>query len=469
MNRRHFLSTTFAAGIAGHAFGSERLYFGDSLFAGNDFVSSEVGRLTRVLVHPPGLEMLKSFPMLRGSHSMLTWELLRAEATQQHAEFVKRLEAAGVEVLLMENLLTEAIRQARESDSWNAWLKATVPLLADHSNEVTASTLIGSDDRFTYRKDDAGVFSPGNSPATTLFFTRDLAVMTPGGVVLCNFKNPLRKFEAALARFAFQYSPPLRKYPVVFDGVKEDVHLQGGDLLVLDAKTLLVGVGNSTTEEAAIRLAQRLKMDVVTVQMPSVQWQLGEWDGLQLIFYHLDCLLNLVDRRKVLAVPYLLEKSFVGKNPLLEMLYGFARLSGLDQTELKAMLVEVRNVGWIKRFKAESGKQDDELGAMKILDYLKDRGYEAVFVGGIPADNEDRLKHLNERVMRECRFMGVNILAIQPGEIVSYSGNPMTEAALTKAGIQVITFPSYELARANGGPHCLTMPLERDSIDGNAN
>ena len=396
---------------------------------------------------------------------MLTWELLRAEATQQHLEFVKRLQAANVEVLLMEDLLAEAIEQARKSNGWESWLKATNAFLAEHSKDVTASTLIGSDDRFTYRKDSAGVFSPGNSPATTLFFTRDLAVVTPGGVILCNFKNPLRKFEAALARFAFEYSPPLQKYPVIFDGVKEEVYLQGGDLLVLDANTLLVGVGNSTTEAAAKRLAQRLEMDVITVQMPTVQWQLGEWDGLQLIFYHLDCLLNLVDRRKVLAVPYLLEKAYVGKNPLLEMLYGFARLSGLDQAELKAMLVEVRNVGWIKRFEAGSGELDKSLGSMKILDYLQDRGCETVYVGGAQPNGVGNLKHLNENVMRECRFMGVNILAIQPGEIVSYAGNPMTESALTKAGIEVITFPSNELVRANGGPHCLTMPLERDAVE----
>lgn len=464
MNRRSFLKASFAASCGGHFLGCEGIGLGASWSANDDFVTSEVGKLTRVLVHPPGAEMQRSFPMLRGSHSMLTWELLRAEATDQHADFVRKLESANVEVLFMKDLLTEAIVEARQSKEWNSWLSANMQQLADHSEKVTADTLIGSDDQFTYERNDEGVFTPGNSPATTLFFTRDLAVMTPKGVVLCNFKNPLRKFEASLARFAFEYSPPLRKYPVVFDGVEEQVHLQGGDLLVLDAKTLLVGVGNSTTEEAAIRLARRLEMDVITVQMPSVQWQLGEWDGLQLIFYHLDCLLNFVDRRKVLAVPYLLEKAFASRNPLLEMLYGFARLSGLDQAELKAMLIEVRNVGWIKRFHAGSGRQDNDLGSMKILDYLKDQGFEAVYVGGVPRDDEDKLKHINEKVMRECRFMAVNTLAIQPGEIACYAGNPMTEAALIKAGIQVITFPSYELARANGGPHCLTMPLERDAI-----
>ena len=47
------------------------------------FVSSEVGALKKVLVHPPGAETRRTFPMFGGGHSMLTWELLREEAATQ--------------------------------------------------------------------------------------------------------------------------------------------------------------------------------------------------------------------------------------------------------------------------------------------------------------------------------------------------------------------------------------------------
>lgn len=459
MNRRSFLNATLATGLAG------TLRADDNLASNKTgFVTSDVGRLKRVLVHPPGPETRKAFPMLLGGHSMLTWELLRDEALTQHAEFVKSLRQAGVEVVLMEQVLDEAIAQARKDDVFVDWLSKSAHYLVDHAKQVSATTLLGRDDRFVYRKDDTGIFRPSISPATSLFFMRDLAVMTPRGVVICNFNNRVRAFESTLARFAFQHSPGLRKYPIVFDAAKEKVHVQGGDVMVLDTNTLLVGVGNSTTEEAARRLAQKLSMNVIAVQMPSAQWQRGEWDGLQLIFYHLDCLMNLVDRSKVLAVPFLLEKAHVEKNPLLELLYGFARIDGVDKTDVSAMLAEVRNVGWIKRFKAASGEHDETLGSMKIVDYLRERGYTAIYAGGRPADDENRLKHFNESVLRECRFMSINVVATQPGKIVSYSGNPKTTAALKKAGIDVTTFVSNELVRANGGPHCLTLPLERDAI-----
>jgi arginine deiminase len=427
---------------------------------GKGFVSSEVGRLKRVLVHEPGVEVHKAFPLLLGNHSMLTWELLRDEAAKQHQAFVATMRAAGAEILYFEQLLADSLREARAAKSLAAWLAAHAPSLVPHEAKLTADSLLGRDDELVYRKGTAGTLQPLVSPATVLFFTRDLAVMTPRGLVLGKFEGELRSFEAALTRFVFRHAPQLAKYTVAFDAATENVLLQGGDMLVESDKTLLVGVGNSTDERAAQRLAQKLEIDVIAVQMPSKDWHPGEWEGLQLIFYHLDCLLNLVDLRKAVAVPYLLDQAHARRSPLLDVLEGFARLSNMTTAHREAMLREVRNIGWIRRYRAGSGERDATLGEMKIVDYLEAAGYEIVFAGGEQGQNE--LQHVVERVIRGCRFMSVNVLALAPGELVSYEGDNFTLAALRNAGLKVTTFPSHELARANGGPHCLTMPLERE-------
>lgn len=456
LDRRNFLQATLAVGLAGQAAAAQP----GQPAAGS--VTSEVGRLKRVLVHEPGAEVTKAFPLFLGNHSMLTWELLRADAAKQHQAFVGKMREADVEVLYFEQLLAEALRQARADNSLTAWLKVNAPALVEHEAKLTVDTLLGRDDELIYRRDASGVLKPLVSPATVLFFTRDLAVMTPRGLVLGKFEGELRSFEAALTRFLFRHAPPLAKYPIAFDAAAENVLLQGGDVLVLDEQTLLVGVGNSTDERAAQRLAQKLQLDVISVHMPSKDWKPGEWEGLQLIFYHLDCLLNLVDRRTALAVPYLLEKEHTRQNPILEVLDGFARLSNLTAAQRTAMLAEVRNIGWIRRYRSGSGDVDPAIGETKIVDYLRTAGFKFVYAGGDRQPGQNELQYVVERVIRGCRFMSVNVVALSPGHVVGYEGTTFTVNALQQAGLKVTTFPAYELVRANGGPHCLTMPLERE-------
>jgi len=455
MDRRDFLRLSAALGLSGLAVeegvGAET--------AGR--VASEVGKLKKVIVHPPGAETLKSFPLMQGGHSMLTWELLRERAAEQHAAFVEALRHAGAEVLFVERLVDEAIEQARQRGAFQDWIEQNVPRLTDYEKEVTAGTLFGRDDRFIYQTDSHGNWRHATDAMTTMFFTRDIAVATPRGVVLGNYHNSVRSFETKLLRFAFTFAPTLQGYPIVFDAAHEGIALQGGDLMVADEQTLFLGVGNSTEELAASRLARKLEMDVVAVQMPSARWLPGEWEGLQLIFYHLDCLFNLVDWRTALAVPYLLEEKWSDRNPLLEVLDSFASYDPLNRAGRHAMLGEVRDVGWVKRYKAGSGERDDQLPRTKLVDYLRSQGFDVVYVGGEPRPGESSHKHVIERVVRESRFMAVNVVAVEPGKVISYSGTPHTLNALRDAGVDVVTFPSDELARANGGPHCLSLPLER--------
>ncbi|UCG75677.1 MAG: hypothetical protein JSV95_13340 [Gemmatimonadota bacterium] len=62
----------------------------------------------------------------------------------------------------------------------------------------------------------------------------------------------------------------------------------------------------------------------------------------------------------------------------------------------------------------------------------------------------------------EFRSLGCNVLTLAPGLCVALEGNPLTRARLEAAGAQVITFRGSEIcARGNGGPTCLTRPLER--------
>src|SRR5262249_27006297 len=138
----------------------------------------------------------------------------------------------------------------------------------------------------------------------SMYWSRDFAISTPKGVIIGNGQYYRRALENSVARLMFQFADELKQFPIIFDAAKEGVFLDGGDTIVFDEKTLLLGVGNRSTREAAPKLAQKLGMDVIAVAMPPSDKR----SGLNGQLLHLDSIFNLVDKNKILAVPFFLEK-----------------------------------------------------------------------------------------------------------------------------------------------------------------
>lgn len=64
----------------------------------------------------------------------------------------------------------------------------------------------------------------------------------------------------------------------------------------------------------------------------------------------------------------------------------------------------------------------------------------------------------------EFETMACNVLAVAPGHCIMLAGNPVTQARLEIAGVQVATFAGHDLClKGGGGPTCLTRPLHRNS------
>jgi arginine deiminase len=289
----------------------------------------------------------------------------------------------------------------------------------------------------------------------SLYWARDCAFMTPRGAVIGKFMNESRTSESLLARFIYEWSPAMKKYPVVFDASEHDISLEGGDAMVADEKTLFLGVGNRTSEAAAPKLARTLNMDVVAVRLPS-----GTVTPLQGMFLHLDTVCTFVDTKTALTLPWFFDKSESGRDPLSHMLRGMAAKPKAKAQNLESHLPILARMGSVEVFLAGTGKKDESAGDLKLADYLRARGYKLVYVGGEPSQAA-RERHAAEVVLKELRRQASNVVAVAPGKVIAYQGNPFTTKALTAAGIEVLPFTGTELARQNGGPHCLTQPLER--------
>ncbi len=163
-----------------------------------DFAFPEYGRLKRVLMHDPGHEIDRVTP---SSFRRYLFEdaIDPNEFRRQHEHLVDLLRGEGVDVVLMRDLLREP------------------PLLE----------LIG------------------RSP--NLVYARDTVAVTRAGTVAMRMRNAVRRHEpriasAALARLGI---PELAE-------IRTPGNMEGGDLIFLDGRTLLVGAGNRTNA-AAIR------------------------------------------------------------------------------------------------------------------------------------------------------------------------------------------------------------------------
>jgi N-dimethylarginine dimethylaminohydrolase len=82
---------------------------------------------------------------------------------------------------------------------------------------------------------------------------------------------------------------------------------------------------------------------------------------------------------------------------------------------------------------------------VRLVELLQERGYELVEVPD-----------------EEFESMGCNVLALGPRVALALNGNPETHRRLEAAGVDVRVYSGEELSRkGDGGPTCLTRPLER--------
>jgi arginine deiminase len=382
------------------------------------------------------------------------------------------LRSEGVEILDVVDLLDSAIRQARSRGELASWIQVVFPATASEVlprlDELNAKSLLNLRDDHFYRKDEKGNLRPLFPGVSSMYWSRDFAVSTPRGVIIGHGKHFNRAIENAFARLMFEYAPQLADHPIVFDAEKEGVFLDGGDAMVLDEETLLLGVGNRTSPEAAEKLARKLDMNVLAVAMPP--WEPS--NGMRRQLLHLDSIFNLVDEKTILAVPYFLEQGKEDRdNPMGPILLGLAdqveKLATAhpdqdlgDPQTIRTTVRLMPEVGWLTRHAAGTGEKTEL--KRKLVDYFRERGYQVVFVGGDPGSRPVE-QYVLERAMYELRWQAANVVQLRPGRVIAYAHNTHTNEALRAAGIEVLTFQGELLSIRNGGPHCLLMPLVRRS------
>lgn len=409
-------------------------------------IHNEIGKLKKALLHCPGPETC-NYPdgqfnqvfTLRPSSSSFDLD----KALSEYHAYVSILEHEGVEILYLEDLLTEALdatEEARRSfiDSYvlecgARGIELELPIreflnrISDSGalvktavNGIRYSQVFDTDKEVLSLATLTGdAYSPNDllvSPLNTMWFTRDPASIIGEGVALNHMYWPERNREVIVYKTIFNYHPSFRGTPLFFQH-ESSYHIEGGDLHNLNSENVAVGISQRTEATAIDTLAQNLLWDehstvesVWAIQVP--------YDDFCI---HLDTYFSRVDYETFLVAQELLDEAQV---------YRITR--GRTKQATRARYVEG--------------------GLRKALELALGSSTIRFIPCGGSNPGAAELERTNNATSTLC---------LEPGKVCVYEENTETNKALEKEGIQLIPISIYELTNGFGGPNCLCLPLVR--------
>jgi arginine deiminase len=384
-------------------------------------VSSEVGRLRRVILHRPGFELAR-IPRARVAN--LPWrEVDRGRrAREEHDSLADALGRRGVEVLYLSDLLVEALEVTAARDEVIAGILASVGLtprvrsalarylVALSPLELGARMLGGvSIDELALAPRGRPARPEGRNgivlpPLDDALLVRRASAWIRDGVAVdttCGMGCCRRSIAAAAI---YRHHPAFTGHPqpAWTGGLIGPTRMDGNDVFVLGAGSVLITCSEGTNGISAALLAERLFADAAV-------------------------------RRVILA-----------SSPFAPA--GGALCNGIAMLDRDAFVVRR---GLRKSLLVHSLRSDD---------------------GGLLVDREPDLLTALGRALEAEPVRAVEpvvsgpatgVLAIAPGTVLAFD-EPGALDALRDAGVEVIGVAGSELARYRATPRALVCPIERD-------
>ena len=408
-------------------------------------ITSETAPLRQVVVHTPGPEMALVSPA--NKDALLFDDILFLdEAREEHDTFVRLFEAtvgSADAVLQLADLLREAFESAAAR---SAYVETLIELMPERNFEAYEAELKGLDADALHRFAITGQapFPVTAHPLPNLIFTRDLSAVVGDHVILSHAATAARLPESAIIQTVYHHHP---RFAGTQDRVIElprDVSFEGGDLLVVNERVVMIGQSERTSLGGVMRVAQELLArtaveHVLMVNLPKERYCM-----------HLDTVFTFADDETCVVFP-----------PIIE--------------------ADRDNV-----FHLEAGEEPGSDGPrefrMRLLPTVREALAEVAGIRPtfVPCGGDDPV-----RQRREQWTDGANLFAVRPGLVVGYSRNRATYDALRAEGFHVVDAESFldyygdtvadtddriavrlsgnELSRGRGGPRCMTMPLVREA------
>jgi len=403
-------------------------------------VKSEIGKLKKVLLHRPGLELEQLSP---GSLEDLLFDDIPflEVAQQEHDTFANVLRENGAEVVYLADLAVQALKA--DAEAKNRFVQELIeqsgeiamhyhPQLLEYFSAMDEAAIVERAmvglTTSQFNTGDTGplcrLLSPDSDfiihPMPNLYFSRDPFASIGSRVAQSHMKYPTRHRETIFNKYIFKYHPDFAGKVKFYYKNHWPFSIEGGDILNFSDKVIAVGLSQRTRPEAIEILAKNIFRDeestietVLVFEIPAVR-----------AYMHLDTVFTQVDRGI------------------------FTIYAGIQKDmQVYALKKMAANGDYV----AESYKAPLDQILAKYLELDK-----ALLINCGGTDSVASA--------REQWNDAANTLAIAPGVVICYNRNSITNRRLREEGVTVIEVPSSELSRGRGGPRCMSMPLLRDNL-----
>ena len=239
------------------------------------------------------------------------------------------------------------------------------------------------------------------------------------GASLNHMFSVTRNRETIYMKYVFEHHPDFQDKVKKYYDPSVPYSIEGGDIHNLSADTLAIGLSERTTAQAIEVLARNIFADeessirnILAIDIPNMR-----------AFMHLDTVLTQADKDVFIVHPGILHN-------------------------IKVYRVFPGAKGTIK---AESLK-----GTL-----------ESIFCRFLGLDEVRFIKCGGNNMIaaeREQWNDGSNALCVEPGTVIVYDRNTITNDILRDNGLKTLEIASSELSRGRGGPRCMSMPLVRDAL-----
>ncbi len=411
-------------------------------------VRSEIGELEGVILHTPGKEVQNMNP--RNASKALYSDILNLPIVNQEYAQLSGVLNKVTRTFQIKDLLADVLHNDKVRNDLihnvvrNENLQDIMgDLEAFNPYELSTALLEG----LLMKKNNLTRFLDKRRyslvPLHNFFFTRDASVSIQDKVLISKMASPVRDRESLIMETIFDFHPDLITQtfnPVCERCGKDEITIEGGDVLIARDDILLIGTGTRTTSKGIDFLIEKYKKEggikhIIVQELPHEPES----------FIHLDMVFTLLDKDKCMVFEPLIMRS----------------------SRYMTIHVEILNEEEVKIHQEKN-----------ILEALKKLGMDLkpVYCGG----TEDMYNQ-----EREQWHSGANFFALGEGKVIGYGRNVHTIEEMNRNGFEVIkaldvindkidlkdydqyvvTIEGSELSRGGGGCRCMTMPVSRKAVE----